>query len=49
LFSFNRVSPETISKIFSSLDKNKEVGMDGVSVKILKSGSLLSHILSFLF
>ena len=50
LFSFNLVSPETVSKIISNLDNNKAVGMDGVSVKILKSGSpLLSQILSFLF
>ena len=50
VFSFKRVSPETVSKIISSLENNKAVGMDGVSVKILKSGSpLLSHILSYLF
>ena len=49
-FSFKRVSPETVFKIISSLENNKATGMDGVSVKILKSGSpFLSHILSFLF
>ena len=49
-FSFKHVSPDTVSKIISSLENNKATGMDGISVKILKSGSpLLSHILSFLF